>query len=234
VVNSTIGMCFPFSCCDTTLCDISQGLSSVAVKGISDVVWMWCSSYPGGEHSAKCPSSVNGKTTLSVQVSTPCAQMSYSLLIWVTAVGVAVAVVCACAVYAYRVRAMRERVQLQGGYAVIVDNNDGQAARDRIAKLRRTAFGFKGKGTAPEGDGAASDDEGLTDPISLDPFHRGEMVVRFPGCHHLFKVDTIARWLETRNTCPVCRTEFDASFLEGSSCADETEIPEEDEKPLAL
>lgn len=40
--------------------------------------------------------------------------------------------------------------------------------------------------------------------ITLEPFESGDVALILP-CEHAFKEDAIVQWLQTHNTCPVCR-----------------------------
>ena len=45
-------------------------------------------------------------------------------------------------------------------------------------------------------------------PICLDTFKQPYSI----GCSHLFCKNCINKWLEVKNTCPVCRNDFIGSF----------------------
>lgn len=49
-LDGLFGMCFPFSCCDGSGCDMNGGLSAVVVTGVTSVINRWC----GG--GSQCPS----------------------------------------------------------------------------------------------------------------------------------------------------------------------------------
>lgn len=45
-------------------------------------------------------------------------------------------------------------------------------------------------------------------PIDLQPFEKGEFIIKLP-CQHIFKELSIINWLETQNAlCPICRYEL--------------------------
>lgn len=246
------GMCFPFSCCDSSGCNMKLGLAAVAATGIESVVSRWCGR--NGSESL-CPSAAGGGSGgMQIHVSNVCLVTTFDMLMWV-ALGTAV-VLCACGalVLAQRVWWYRQRMEALDGAALGADydrydEREEEAARARRERRKRVitaaAFAFGSqplKPTASEKDGKeespgspgvgtalltgsdaatldpasgkdAVEDVALvvdepTDPISLDPILEGQKVVQFPGCGHLFKVESLLVWLENNDTCPVCRLRF--------------------------
>jgi hypothetical protein len=45
----------------------------------------------------------------------------------------------------------------------------------------------------------------LTCPITLETIHEGESVMKINRCNHVFKEQSLRRWFERNQRCPVCR-----------------------------
>jgi len=45
----------------------------------------------------------------------------------------------------------------------------------------------------------------LTCPISLETFQPEQSVIMINQCRHIFNAEHLARWFETKTTCPMCR-----------------------------
>jgi hypothetical protein len=83
-------------------------------------------------------------------------------------------------------------------------------------------------GTASEGAGptvavGGDADEEHVDPITLDTIRAGEQVLEFPGCNHLFRLESIMQWFESNETCPVCRRQFSAPHA-ASATGDDAKV----------
>ena len=48
----------------------------------------------------------------------------------------------------------------------------------------------------------------LTCPITLETIHEGESVMKINRCNHVFKEQSLRRWFERNQRCPVCRGEL--------------------------
>ncbi|KAK9050756.1 hypothetical protein SSX86_030274 [Deinandra increscens subsp. villosa] len=49
--------------------------------------------------------------------------------------------------------------------------------------------------------------------ICLHDADRGQRYRRLPQCHHCFHVDCIDTWLQSRSTCPLCRSQIPVHLL---------------------
>lgn len=45
----------------------------------------------------------------------------------------------------------------------------------------------------------------LSCPISLETFHQDQNITMINHCGHIFNKEHLARWFETKTTCPICR-----------------------------
>ncbi|KQK18132.1 E3 ubiquitin-protein ligase ATL9 [Brachypodium distachyon] len=57
----------------------------------------------------------------------------------------------------------------------------------------------------------AGDQEAATCSVCLGAFQLGEKVRLLPVCLHLYHVECIDPWLDTHSTCPLCRSDTDAT-----------------------
>lgn len=48
----------------------------------------------------------------------------------------------------------------------------------------------------------------LTCPITLETIHEGESVMKINRCNHVFKEQSLRRWFERNQRCPLCRGEL--------------------------
>jgi hypothetical protein len=55
-------------------------------------------------------------------------------------------------------------------------------------------------------------------PISFELLSTGNYVIRLLGCGHTFGADSIIRWCNEKDTCPVCRAELGDGKLSGANC----------------
>ncbi|CAN6288874.1 unnamed protein product [Urochloa humidicola] len=56
-------------------------------------------------------------------------------------------------------------------------------------------------------------------PICLEPFADDDGVRVVPACGHLYHAPCIDRWLDMRNSCPVCRCAVATSLFDGGDRA---------------
>ncbi|CAN6319292.1 unnamed protein product [Urochloa humidicola] len=57
-------------------------------------------------------------------------------------------------------------------------------------------------------------------PVCLEPFGDDDGVRVVPACGHLYHAPCIDRWLDMRNSCPVCRCAVAASLFDGDRARD--------------
>lgn len=101
---------------------------------------------------------------------------------------------------------------------------DGTGPSSLLSSLTRDGDGdgtttHASEGTGPTIVALPGEGEEHVDPITLDTISSGEQVVEFPGCNHLFRLDSIMQWFETNETCPVCRRQFSATVTATQSAA---------------
>uniref|UniRef100_A0A1D2ACM3 RING-type domain-containing protein n=1 Tax=Auxenochlorella protothecoides TaxID=3075 RepID=A0A1D2ACM3_AUXPR len=94
-----------------------------------------------------------------------------------------------------------------------VSHPTARRAREAFPRLRVRPAGQKDPG---EGEAAAAAGEPCS--ICHETYSPGDEVVELP-CDHCFHPDCVMPWLETHNTCPVCRLELPAE--EGGPAAGE-------------
>ncbi|KAL6876368.1 hypothetical protein ACP4OV_012940 [Aristida adscensionis] len=61
--------------------------------------------------------------------------------------------------------------------------------------------------------GAGAGEEAATCSVCLGVFQSGEIVRLLPLCMHLFHIECIDPWLASHPTCPICRSEADATRM---------------------
>ncbi|XP_021902538.1 E3 ubiquitin-protein ligase synoviolin B-like [Carica papaya] len=84
--------------------------------------------------------------------------------------------------------------------------NDGGASASFLFRLREER----------RLDGEATNDRELGDcTVCLDQLSGAKELIDMP-CHHVFHEACILRWLETKNSCPLCRQVPDTELLPGS------------------
>lgn len=98
---------------------------------------------------------------------------------------------------------------------------------DEEAGTHRATLSQPGRGAAAVSAGAPGRAEEVVDPITLEPIAAGTMVVEFPSCGHVFQEDSLAQWLQSHDTCPVCRRPFPRDLAVGGARAG---APEADAK----
>ena len=58
-----------------------------------------------------------------------------------------------------------------------------------------------------------SDPQNTTCPIRMDAFQPNTEVYRVKSCGHIFNKNDLRTWLNTHNTCPMCRVRIDQNIL---------------------
>ncbi|KAA0149841.1 hypothetical protein FNF29_05666 [Cafeteria roenbergensis] len=359
LLNAIFGMCFPYSCCDGSGCDMSGGLAAVASLGTSGTIFRWCRGGSNSTDGPLCPNVTSsddqaaplsgafaasgaaaraasgsllgefgsralaalaapasaaagaarsdapasqgaahpllgvskgslalwgGKTNLAIAVSNFCLASVFDTFMYVAMGSAIVLCLCGCVIVAQRVCIMR-RLAAAGLDIGPLDAYDGMPDGDREERRRRAevrkralrtlAFPLgsrpltggdaearspssapapktgrtseaaesllSGGGGGSGDDGGGDDDVGgearahratlsraatapgasvgtaeeVVDPITLEPIAAGTMVVEFPSCGHVFQEDSLAQWLQSHDTCPVCRRPFPRDLLVG-------------------
>ncbi|KAF8026031.1 hypothetical protein BT93_F2754 [Corymbia citriodora subsp. variegata] len=77
---------------------------------------------------------------------------------------------------------------------------DSESSRVMRGASKSAILGLKEKFYAAEDEDCCS--------ICLEEFHRAEKVTELP-CSHVFHRRCIIRWLEDRDSCPLCRCQLD-------------------------
>ena len=156
-------------------------------------------------------------SSVSIEASTNCGIFSLFEIVLMIAVTVGAGIVlCACITAACRYLYLTSRGEVLDDqmpfFLMRGDGGDRRAeARQRLEQLRVFKYGEEGH------EPRLNNGEEEICPITLIALEVGTEVAVFPGCGHRFIADSLRQWLQTRDTCPVCRMRWSREAASSST-----------------